>query len=52
MNEYFPLLVDQACVLSPLKATSMDGKVDVIIQVEGGGQTARAEPSSWASPGP
>lgn len=42
MNEYFPLLVDQACVLSPLKATSMDGKVDVIIQVEGGGQTGQS----------
>jgi len=42
LNNYFPLLVDQNCVLSPLKATSMQDKVDVIIQVEGGGSTGQS----------
>ena len=42
MTEYFPLITDQHAVLAVLKATSMLEKVEVIIQVEGGGQTGQS----------
>lgn len=42
MTEYFPLLVDQNAVLAALKATGMTDKVNIIIQVEGGGQTGQS----------
>ncbi len=42
MTEYFPLITDQHAVLAALRATSMLEKVDVIIQVEGGGSTGQS----------
>ena len=42
MTEYFPLITDQHAVLAVLKATSMLEKVEVIIQVEGGGSTGQS----------
>ncbi len=42
MTEYFPLIADQNAVLAVLRATSMLEKVEVIIQVEGGGSTGQS----------
>lgn len=42
MTEYFPLIADQNAVLAVLRATNMLEKVEVIIQVEGGGATGQS----------
>lgn len=41
LGEYFTLERDQSMILAPLKATDMDGKVDVWVRVNGGGSTGQ-----------
>ncbi|MEW4486876.1 30S ribosomal protein S9 [Thalassoglobus sp. JC818] len=40
-EQYFPILRDQKLVLGPLSATSLEGKVDIIVNVNGGGPTGQ-----------
>jgi small subunit ribosomal protein S9 len=40
---YFPRIGDYEAVLAPLRAIGQDGKFNVTVKVEGGGQTGQAE---------
>jgi small subunit ribosomal protein S9 len=42
MEEYFPILQDQLCVRSPLKATETNEKYDIYVNVHGGGATGQS----------
>ena len=42
LDEYFPTERDRNSVLSPLRATGMEGKVDIWVRVNGGGTTGQA----------
>ena len=42
VEEYFPWETGKAQVYAPLKATEMEGKVDVHVNVSGGGLTGQA----------
>ena len=42
LEEYFQVLRDRLNIEAPLRATEMDGKVDVWIRVNGGGTTGQA----------
>jgi small subunit ribosomal protein S9 len=41
-EEYFPRLGDIEKILAPLRATDMEGRVDVSVKVNGGGITGQA----------
>jgi small subunit ribosomal protein S9 len=41
-EEYFPRLGDIEKILAPLRATDMEGRVDVSVRVNGGGVTGQA----------
>ena len=49
---YFPLEVQQMDVQSPLAATDMVGRVDVVVNVRAAASPASPAPSCWAWPGP
>ncbi|HVV99204.1 MAG TPA: 30S ribosomal protein S9 [Planctomycetaceae bacterium] len=42
LEEYFPTERDRNSVLAPLRATGMEGKVDIWVRVNGGGTTGQA----------
>jgi small subunit ribosomal protein S9 len=41
LTEYFPLLRDQKLIQAPLEAVELFGKVDIIVNVKGGGPTGQ-----------
>lgn len=41
IDDYFPIERDRKLVHAPLKATELDGKVDIIVNVQGGGPTGQ-----------
>ena len=43
VNQYFPVKELIKSIESPLKATGNNGKYDITVKVEGGGQTGQAE---------
>jgi small subunit ribosomal protein S9 len=42
LEDFFPRVMDRAAVLSPLRDLGVDSKLDVLAQIEGGGQTGQA----------
>lgn len=40
-EEYFPRVGDMSDILAPLRATGYEGKLDVMVKVEGGGVTGQ-----------
>ena len=42
-QEYFPRIGDYEAVTAPLRAIGQDGKFNITVKVEGGGQTGQAE---------
>lgn len=43
MKEYFPTSLLQVAVVRPFKVLELDGKYDVVVNVDGGGITGQAE---------
>ncbi|QDT32973.1 30S ribosomal protein S9 [Thalassoglobus polymorphus] len=41
LEEYFPILRDQKLIFAPLEAVDLKGKVDIIVNVKGGGPTGQ-----------
>ena len=42
LEEFFPRERDRKLVLSPLRATNVEGKVDILVSIKGGGITGQA----------
>ena len=42
INDYFTELIDRNNMIEPLKATNMEGKLDVFVNIRGGGTTGQA----------
>jgi hypothetical protein len=52
LEKYFAEDKDRIDVVAPLKATETFGKVDIFVNVKGGGTPVRRVPSFWGSPVP
>ncbi len=42
VGEYFPRIGDLEAVLAPVRSAGLEGKLDIVVKVEGGGVTGQA----------